>query len=194
MELELKAVVPDPAALGKRLRDAGFGPTFTGRMRDRRFDRNGEFAAVGEVVRVRAYQGENGIREVIGWKGTTSVNADGYKQREEVESGLCDGAPGDALLERLGFGVVHAIDRFVEIFDVYGAMLRIEWYPDADTLLEVEGDGAAIERAIGITGLERTGFTSEPLVAFAERFQERSGRPARLALLHPDEFPEHWPQ
>jgi hypothetical protein len=89
--------------------------------------------------------------------------------------------------------VVHAIDRHVEVWHVAGGSARLEWYPDADTLLEIEGDAAAIERIAAATRLPRTAFTAEALPAFARRFAERTGRPARLALVADDEQPSHWP-
>ncbi|MEP6590627.1 MAG: hypothetical protein ABJC19_05550 [Gemmatimonadota bacterium] len=164
-------------------------------MQDRRYDRAGEFAAIDQVVRVRRYQLPDGTcREVLGWKGSTSVSPDGYKLREEVESELSGGAPASLLLERLGFAECHAIDRYVEVFDVEGAMVRLEWYPDADTLVEVEGDGRAIERAVAATLLDRDSFSAESLVCFAQRFRDRTGRPARLALTDSAECPPHWPR
>ncbi|MEO5798661.1 MAG: hypothetical protein ABIZ70_12480 [Gemmatimonadales bacterium] len=179
----------------QRLHAAGFQPEFAGRMLDRRFDRSGEFAGADEVVRVRSYHGTDGwTSEVLGWKGATTVNADGYKARPELESSLAGGAPAAALLARLHFEVVHAIDRHVEVYRVADAMVRLEWYPECDTLMEVEGDGVAIEAAIAATGIARNEFTAEPLAAFAARYQARLGRPARLALLTPDEHPAHWPR
>lgn len=187
--------MPDPEALRERLRQAGHVPEFAGRMLDRRFDRGGEFAYADEVVRVRTYQDRDGsTREVLGWKGATTVNADGYKARPELESWLASGAPAAALLERLKFEVVHAIDRYVEVYQVADAMVRLEWYPECETLVEVEGCGPAIEAAIAVTGLDRDAFTAEPLVSFAARYQTKHGRPARLALRAPDEQPPHWPQ
>lgn len=163
-------------------------------MLDRRFDRGGEFASADEVVRVRSYLHRDGsTREVLGWKGATTVNGDGYKARPELESTLSGPASAAALLQQLRFDVVHAIDRYVEVFQVANAMVRLEWYPDCDTLVEVEGNGAAIEAAIAATGLDRAGFTAEPLASFATRFAARTGRAARLALDSPNEQPGHWP-
>lgn len=188
-------MVPDPEALRLRLLEAGHLPDFAGRMLDRRFDRGGEFAYADEVVRVRTYHHRDGsTREVLGWKGATTVNADGYKARPELESSLVGGAPAAALLQQLRFEVVHAIDRYVEVYQVKEAMVRVEWYPDCDTLVEVEGSGEAIEAAIVISGLARDGFSAEPLASFAARFATRHGRAARLALNTPDEQPPHWPR
>mgnify|MGYP001794412757 CR=1 FL=1 len=41
--------------------------------------------------------------------------------------------------------VGEAIERNVEIHDLPGLVLRVEWYPRMDTLLEVEGRPEAIE-------------------------------------------------
>lgn len=193
-ELELKAVVPDAEALRAALAACGAPRRFAGRLRDRRFDRDGQLGAADEVLRVRRYEGVDGsAREELGWKGPTSVAEGGYKSREELETHTNGGVAVETILRALRFEVVHAIDRHVEYYEVEGAVVRLEWYPDADTLVEVEGDPSAIERAIGATGLPRDGFSADPLTAFAERFAQREGRPARLALQSDHERPAHWP-
>lgn len=184
-ELELKAVVPDPDALRARLRASGGRERFRGRMSDRRFDRAGELAARDEVLRVRSFRHPDGhIEAILGWKGPARVSADGYKQREELELPIAPGglpAAPEAFLAALGYDVVHAIDREVEIYELGGATVRLERYPDMDLLLEVEGAPAAIEVAILATGIVRGAFTADSLADFARRFEVRTGRPAVLA-------------
>ena len=183
IELELKAVMPDPDAVRARLRAAGAVEAFRGRMSDRRFDRGGELGARDEVLRVRSYRAADGRSEaVMGWKGPVQRSPEGYKQRAELELPLGEGAasPHD-FLTALGYGVVHAIDREIEVFHLAGATLRLERYPHMDSLIEVEGDPAAIERAIGATGLERSTFTADSLADFVRRYEERTGSPAVLA-------------
>ena len=185
-ELELKAVIPDPAALRGRLRAAGAEQRFRGRMSDRRYDRLGELAGRDEVLRVRSYHYEDGrVESVLGWKGPVRRSPEGYKQREELELAVVGAAGGDAspqaFLDRMGYGIVHAVDREVEIYLLAGATVRLEQYPRMDPLVEVEGEPAAIERAIEATGLERASFTADSLADFVRRFEARTGQPALLA-------------
>lgn len=188
-------MVPDPERMRAHLRSIAGAPTFTGRMIDRRFDQQGRLGALDHVLRVRRYHREDGsVREELGWKGPTTATPDGYKSRTELESRLSGGAPVATILEALGFSVVHAIDRYVELFQIGEAVVRMEWYPDCDTLMEIEGPTAAIESAIRAVGLPRAGFTADPLVVFANAWAARQGRPARLALTSPAEVPAHWPR
>lgn len=182
-ELELKAVIPDAEAFRGRMRAAGAAPSFEGRMHDRRFDRGGELAARDEVLRVRTYDHPDGRTEsLLAWKGPVRRSPEGYKARAELELMIGDGsAPPERLLDALGYSVIHAIDREVEIFTLAGATLRLERYPRMDLLLEVEGEPAAIEHAIGASGIERTAFSADSLADFVRRFEERTGRPAQLA-------------
>jgi predicted adenylyl cyclase CyaB len=186
-ELELKAVVPDPEAFRRRLRGAGAVPRFTGRMTDVRYDRAAELAVRDEVLRVRTFHHPDGRAEaIVAWKGPTMRSPDGYKLREEIELPVSGSAadPG-RLLVALGYRPVHVIEREVEVYRVGEAIARLETYPRMDVLLEVEGEPAAIERAIVASGIPRGEFTAEPLVEFVRRFEERHGRPALLANSQP---------
>lgn len=183
-ELELKAVVPDPAELRLRLTAAGATAGFRGLMTDRRYDRDGVLASRDEVLRIRSYRPDDGpIRSEIAWKGPATRSPGGYKRRIELscEAWSAPDEPG-ALLEALGYHVVHTIDRRVEVWLLGGASLRIERYPRMDVLLEVEGRPAGIESAVVATGLPRTSFSAEPLIDFVRRHELRTGRAAALSL------------
>ena len=182
-ELELKAVVGDPAALRARLVAAGARQRFRGRMSDLRYDRNGELMSRDEVLRVRTYHhGDDRTEAVLGWKGPVRRSPEGYKQREEIELTVAGGASPHGLLRALGYDVVHTVDRDVELLDLDGAAVRLEQYPRMDPLLEVEGDPGAIERAIRATGIDRAAFTPDSLADFVRRFEARTGTPALLAV------------
>jgi adenylate cyclase class IV len=178
-ELELKAVIPNPDALRARLLAAGAVERFRGRMRARRYARAGELAARDEVLRVRSLRPIEGQSEaLLGWKGPTLRSPDGYKRREEIEIEVA--ASPHELLTALGYEVVHAVDREVEVFDLDGATVRIERYPAMDPLLEVEGTPKTIERAIRATGIDRAAFTPDSLADFVRRYEGRTGRYAVL--------------
>lgn len=180
IELEVKAVVPDPAAVRRSLVEAGAVAGFAGLMHDRRLDREGALLARDEVLRVRRYMEPEGHRVRVSWKGPVSVDR-GYKRRPEIEYEV-SGGQAEALFEALGYRVVEAIDRYVEYYSLEGATIRLEWYPRMDVLLEIEGTPEAIERAAAATGLPRQAFTADPLVAFVARWEAREGRPAATAL------------
>jgi adenylate cyclase class IV len=182
-EVELKAVMSDPGSARMRLLSVGAVLRFRGAMSDRRYDRNGELAARDEVLRVRTFRDADGRSSaVIGWKGPTRRSAEGYKEREEIELavGEARGAPA-ALLAALGYEAVYDIDRWVEVFELGGAVVRLESYPRMDDLVEVEGDPPAIERAVTVLGIPRAEFTAEPLTEFVRRYELRAGAPAVLA-------------
>jgi adenylate cyclase class IV len=193
-ELELKAVVTDPAALKAHLEGAGAVAGFRGLMTDQRFDRDGALARRDEVLRVRSYRPAAGpMRSELAWKGPTRRSPEGYKRRAELTCEILPGPDEPApLLEALGYQVVHTIDRWVETWALAGAMLRLEWYPRMDILLEVEGPPPSIEAAIVATGIPRRAFTPDALIDFVARYEPRTGRVAALSVaeLHGD--PPGW--
>jgi adenylate cyclase class IV len=193
LELELKAVVDNAGALRTRLAAAGGAVRFRGVMRDRRFDRDGELAARGEVLRVRRLEPVEGPpSETLAWKGPAGI-VDGYKARRELGADLVAGTSAVGIIEAIGYREVHAIDRHVECHVLHGGEARLEWYPELDTLVEVEGDPEAIERIVSISGIPRSEFSSAPLDAFTIAYQARTGHAARLTL-EPGEEPSHWPR
>ncbi len=193
VERELKAVVPDPDRVRRALEASGAVRTFAGAMADRRFDREGTLTARDEVLRIRSYRGNDGTRRAqLGWKGPVAI-ADGYKLRPEHEIETPDAEAAEALLAALGYQPVHAIDRYVEYYQLDEAVVRLEWYPRMDPLVEVEGSAAAIERAVAATGMPRQAFSPESLLAFVARYQQRTGETAAVSLAELGPGRPDWP-
>ena len=181
-EMELKMRVTDLAGLRRAIRAAGAQVEFQGRMSDRRYDRARELIGRDLVLRVRVYQpdGRGAAHAVLTWKGPASARR-GYRHRSELECRVSDAETFRAVLERLRYRVILAIDRRVEVYRLGGVMLRLERFPGMDTLLEVEGAPAAMERVIKAIGVPRERFRSESLPYFTRAYRRRTGRPARLA-------------
>ena len=192
-ELELKAVVEDPAGSVARLETCGAGLLFRGLMHDRRFDaRGGALLARDEVLRVRTFEpaDDSAPRAELTWKGPTR-RSNGYKEREELQLDVADAGVMSEVLARLGYELSDAVDRAVLYYDVDGAVVRIEWYPRMDVLVEVEGTPEEIERAVAATGIPRNQFTADRLLDFAARFTQRTGKDPvlRIDMLGPNEAP-----
>jgi adenylate cyclase class IV len=196
LEREVKAVADDPPALGRRLQAGGATLVFRGHMSDRRYDRaDGALTARDEVLRLRTYRPAESAAPrpaELAWKGPTH-RSQGYKEREEHQIALGDPAALATILERLGFTVCDRIDRGIEVYDLPGATVRLEWYPRMDVLVEVEGEPDAIERAVQATGLARDAFTGERLLDFAERYRRRTGMAPILALAALGSARPAWP-
>jgi adenylate cyclase class IV len=181
-ELEVKARVEDPDVLRAALVRAGAVLEFRGDMLDRRFDRHDRLADRDEVLRLRVFRPADGAPAygVLAWKGPHSKQGR-YRHRAEAEARVADPESVLGILERVGFAVLQRIDRRVEVYRLGQAVLRLEWYPDMDVLIEVEGEPAAIERAITATGVARECFLAESLPYFVAAFERRTGREALLA-------------
>lgn len=187
VERELKAVVEDPGALKARLVAAGAQVRFAGRMADRRFDRGGELAVRDEVLRIREYRGPDGLtRTTVSWKGPTTVEG-GYKLRAEDEFEAADAEAVTRVVMALGYLPVHAIDREVEYYDLGGAIVRLEWYPRMDVLMEVEGPAEAIDHAVATLGIARDQCRTDSLAAFVARYEARTGHRAAVSLAELDD-------
>ena len=174
-EVELKAVVDDLADRRKRLEKAGAKLSFEGRLSDRRYDiESRELSGRDEVLRVRRYEGRSSSKTYLEWKGATETQ-DVYKIREEVSTLVEDFDSLEQILTRLGFIVTMEIDREIAQYQIGGATVRFESYPRMDVLVEVEGEPDSIEQAIEALEIARGQFSSDRLVAFVGRFEQRTG-------------------
>jgi adenylate cyclase class IV len=127
---------------------------------------------------VREYRGANDqLQTSLEWKGPESL-ASGYKQREEIGVETGDAETLIAILARLGLRQVRTIERDIRQYRLDGAIVRMEHYEQMDDLVEVEGEGPDIERAISQMGIERSQFTADSLAEFARRYEARTGKPA----------------
>jgi len=185
--------VADPAAMRQALDRAGAVLRLHGMMRDRRLDRGGELSAREELLRLRFWgAGEAPGLVDVGFKGPASRTAQGYKRREELEFTTHDGATAQRLFESLGYTVVQAIDRYVEVYELDRTVAQLEWFPRMDVLLEIEGEPEGIERVIRAAGLDRAACTGEPLASFADAYARRSGRAAILEETGLGDEPAGW--
>jgi adenylate cyclase class IV len=181
-EVEVKSVVDDLEMRRRIVAERGGVLVFEGRLEDRRYDTvDGALTGRDEVLRTRTYRGEAGdARTSLDWKGPRTIEQ-GYRVREEQSVGVASLATLEVMLERLGYRVTKAIDRHIIQFDVRGAVVRFERYPRMDDLVEVEGDPAAIERAIELLGMPRVDFTGDSLATFATRYETRTGAVAVMS-------------
>lgn len=180
-EVELKAVVNDLAQRRKRIEDAGGSLSFEGKISDRRYDfPSGELSARDEVLRVRRYIGRPSTQTFLDWKGPTEFR-DVYKVREEITTPVEDFASLEQILLRVGFQLDSEIDREIAQYQIDGATVRFEVYPRMDTLVEVEGDPEAIEKAIEQLGLPRGTFSNRRLSDFVADFEQRTGVRAAIS-------------
>lgn len=174
-EVELKAVVDDLTERRKKIEEAGGSLSFEGKISDRRYDfPTGELSARDEVLRVRRYHSRSSTKTYLDWKGPTELR-DVYKVREEITTPVEDFDSLEQILTRLGFQLTSEIDRDIAQYQIGGATVRFEVYPRMDTLVEVEGEPAAIESAIEALGLPRGTFSSRRLNDFVEDFEHRTG-------------------
>jgi predicted adenylyl cyclase CyaB len=182
-EVELKSVVDDVAERRARLESAGAKLVYSGRLLDRRYDFPDRSMALRDhVLRLRIYENADGTRPVLDWKGETRYEH-GYKVREEISTPAEDADALARILEMLGYVVTIEVDRQIFQYELGEATVRFEEYPLMDALVEIEGTAEAIESAISILGLPRTGFTSDRLTDFVLRFEARTGQRAILSNL-----------
>jgi adenylate cyclase class IV len=180
-EVELKSVVDDVGARRALVEMAGGRLVFAGRMLDARYDLpDRTMAKRDHVLRLRIYESGAGRQASLDWKGETRYEG-GFKVREELSSAVGDPDAAAGILTRLGFIVTLEIDREIAQYELAGAIVRFEQYPDMDPLVEIEGPPDAIERAVGLVALPRDGFTPERLAAFVVRFEARTGHRASLS-------------
>jgi predicted adenylyl cyclase CyaB len=181
LEVELKSVVDDVLARRTAVEAAGGTLVFEGRLLDVRYDFPDRSLMLRDhVLRLRVYESLDLRQGYLDWKGETHYQ-DGFKLRDEVSTAVDDPEKFATILDRLGYVVTSEIDRRIAQYELGGATVRFEEYPEMDPLVEVEGAPDEIEKAISLIGMSRVGFTSERLLEFVTRYEARTGRRAVLS-------------
>jgi adenylate cyclase class IV len=176
LEVELNSVVDDIANRRRAIEAEGATLDFEGRLLDVRYDFEDRSMMLRDhVLRLRIYETKSTRTGSLDWKGETRYDG-GFKQREELTTSTDNPEVLAEILERLGFIVTTVIDRQIAQYNLNGATVRFEEYPEMDPLVEVEGSPEQIESAIAAIGLSRAGFTSERLLEFVSRYEARTGK------------------
>jgi len=180
-EVELKAVVDDVAERRRQVENAGAKLSFEGTISDRRYDfASGDLSSRDEVLRTRTYISRKSTKTYLDWKGPTEFR-DVYKGRQWISTPVDDSATLDTILQKLGLELVAEIDREIAQYELGGATIRFEIYPRMDTLVEVEGEPAAIEAAIEAIGIPRGTFSNRRLADYVMDFEQRTGVQAAIS-------------
>jgi predicted adenylyl cyclase CyaB len=181
-EVELKGQLTTDDAVREaraRLEAAGATLVYEGALEDRRYDTpDRTLADADHVLRLRVYR-DGAVRTSLDFKGPTAY-VDGFKVRDEHSVGADDPDALARILEALGYVVTREIDREIAQYTLAGATVRFERYPRMDTLVEVEGEPEAIERAIAALGMSRAAFTTERLPDFVLKYESRTGERAAI--------------
>ncbi len=157
-EIEVKILEIDPAKVEKKLIDLGAKKTFSGIVRVRYFDKNGEIKKKNDLLRVRQF-----CADKDGQKEKTEVC---YKANKHTKNGykVCDeynlqGADFDesvAFLENLGFEITCSYEKKRTVFKYKNLEVVIDEYPKIPPFIEIEGaDEAAVESLILDLDLEK---------------------------------------
>jgi predicted adenylyl cyclase CyaB len=185
-EVELKARVDDVGSARRNIERVGARLVFEGRLQDRLYDMPDRTLAKQDLVlRLRSYTSELGVSAHLDWKGPT-LHEGGFKVREELTTSIGDPDALSSMLLRLGYAVVREIDRDIAQYELPekhpdGALIiRFEQYPRMDTLVEVEGTPAAIERGIQALGIPRELFSAGRLADFVRAYEARTGHRAAV--------------
>src|SRR5687768_13047270 len=153
-EVELKSVVDDSAAARVRLERFGAKLVFEGRLEDRRYDLPDRGLEIrDEALRIRSYRNADGsiARCSMDWKGPATLDR-GYKVRSELSIDVSSDETLIEILSRLGYTLSREVDRQIAQYELEHAIIRFEYYPRMDDLVEIEGDPESIERTIAATG------------------------------------------
>lgn len=157
IEVEVKLALASVEEMRRRLSAAGAQPAGERQFEDNRLydDRDGSMRAAGRMLRLRIVGG----RQLLTFKEapTEAQSKSGYKQREELETGVSDSEVLHAVLLRLGYSVRWRYQKWRESWRWGGLHLELDETPIGN-FLELEGDPAAIDQAAERLGFSRSDY------------------------------------
>jgi adenylate cyclase, class 2 len=149
-EIEIKLPVADLSPVRDRLARTGarvHAPRHD-ESNDLYDDAERKLSGSGRTVRLRRAAG----RAVLTYKGAPRFE-NGTRVREERETEVSDAAEADAILAGLGLKKAFRYEKRREEWDAEGCVIALDETPIGD-FVEIEGDPAAIRRAVAALGLD----------------------------------------
>lgn len=153
--------------------------TFVSRhiMRDFLFDDvHGSLSRKKQKLRLRMYDNQ---RTVVTWKSKRR-GASLYKEEYEHEVEIGDFETMMYIFRQLGFRQTFRIDRRVELYRIRDVLIRLEFFPEMDDLVEIEGPRDQLEDVIRALGMRRSDFNNKGQEYFFRAYEERTERKPRL--------------
>ena len=146
-EIEVKVPIRDPDRVRARLREIGAVCEGASGEENIVFDRDGELAARGELLRLRRDR-----RAWLTWKGPATT-ANGLKSRAEAQTVVEDFAACRTILEQLGFRPAVTYAKRREVWEVDGVEVSLDRLDFGD-FVEIEGEADRIALVAGKLALD----------------------------------------
>ena len=165
-EVEVKILEIDPIALEKSLVKLGAKKTFSGIVKVRYFDKNGEIKKKKDLLRVRQFgadiDGKPGKVEVC-YK-TNKHKENGYKVCDEYHLAGSDFNESVGFFENLGFEITCSYEKKRTVFKYKNLEIVIDEYPQVPPFMEIEGeDTESIEQLIKDLGVAENERSSKSI-------------------------------
>lgn len=169
-EVEIKIAVGDAGAAVERVLGAGFRV-----QHERTFESNVVYDTPGRalrrsgrLIRVRGY----GEKSSVTYKGPATAGR--HKEREELETGVGDGAVVRQILERLGYEVSFRYEKYRTEFTDGVGVVTVDETPMGN-FLELEGAPEWIDEAAKRMGYGEGEYVTESYAGLWVRYREGSG-------------------
>jgi len=169
VETEVKLRLPQGAEHARALLERhGFVVTFQRQLEaDQTFDLpTRELRGSGRLLRLRTI----GNQWTLTYKGPADHSI--YKSREEIETGLSDGAAFAHILERLGYQHSFAYEKFRTVFKAPGeqGIVTLDETPIGD-FLELEGPGSWIDSTARKLGFTAADYVTSSYAALYDEYR-----------------------
>ena len=172
-EVEIKFLIPDPKALARALRAAGF------RITERRahemntlYDLPGQVLRKrGELLRLRKY----GKLWFLTHKGRGTVGR--HKSRTETETPVADGERMNSILRALGFEASFRYEKFRTGWSDGKGHVLVDETPIGN-VAEIEGPPGWIDRTARALGVSERDYITDSYVGLFLAWKARTGSPA----------------
>lgn len=180
MEVEVKIRVDRPAVIRQRLKRAGYALKSHHREQDSVYDSADQrLRMTGQLLRLRNKDG----RWLITYKGVP-VGGSRYKEREEIETGVENGARLRTILERLGYQLWFGYEKRRRTYRRRGepGLVTLDHTPIGH-FLELEGPRAWIDSTAMRLGFGPADYVTKSYYQlYAENCQARDITPTHMVF------------